>query len=79
MDPNATWKELCEILGNLNDDNADRAWELTSALTEWISKGGALPAAMEHAGKGALLTILDALLIYVEGFDFDLDDEDDDE
>lgn len=77
MDPNANWKELCEILSDLSEANCDRAWELVTSLSEWVSKGGFLPSVMEHAGKAALLTMLDAILIYVEGFDFDLDDEDD--
>lgn len=52
MDPDATLEELREI-ARLNEEGRfefdreplERAVELIEALDEWISRGGALPAA----------------------------------
>lgn len=43
MDPNATLKELRELLKRGMRPDLERARELFEALDEWILKGGFLP------------------------------------
>ena len=75
MDPNATWKELCEELSHLTDSNADNAWQLAKSLYSWIEGNGFLPSAMEHVGRDAMLTILNAITMHVETFDLEMYDD----
>lgn len=75
MDPNATWTELCEELSHLTDSNADNAWHLAESLYSWIAENECLPSAMEHVGRDAMLTILNAITLHVETFDLEMYDD----
>jgi hypothetical protein len=60
MDPNATWKMLCEALQELEahpDDTPIREHvvELLEALAAWLRKGGFPPSVIHTPIRGALM------------------------
>lgn len=56
MDPDANLAEIRRIVQDVDldvfPDRAERLAELISALDQWISKGGFLPAAWRKERKG---------------------------